>query len=1262
LLIDGGADWTKDTSVTLAVYDQGSGAAQMSFSTDNGTWSEWETYATSKSYTLSAGDGAKTVYVHLKDAAGNMSSMEISDTITLDTEAPIAPTLTAPDAPAQEVTVTIEYSPDTAVKEAQIDGNPSFTYTEPFTVSANGTVTAYATDAAGNTSSAQLSITNIDTTPPTGTIQVNDGADWTKELSVAITLDDQESGAAQMSFFTDNGTWSEWETYATSKPYTLSAGDGAKTVYVRLQDAAGNMSSMEISDTITLDTEAPVAPTLTASDAPAQEVTVTIEYPSDTAVKEAQVDGNPTFTYTEPFTVSANGTVTAYATDAAGNTSSAQLTITNIDTAPPTGTLLINDGADWTKELSVALTLDDQGNGAVQMSFSMDNTNWSDWETYATSRSYTLSAGDGAKTVYVRLKDAAGNMSSKEISDTITMDTEAPVAPTLIASDAPAQEVRITIGYSSDTAIKEAQFDGNSAFTYTEPFTVSANGTVTAYATDEAGNTSSAQLTITNIDTTPPTGTIQVNDGADWTKELSVALTLDDQESGAAQMSFSTNSGTWSDWETYATSKSYSLSAGDGVKTVYVRFKDAAGNESTTEISDTITLDTTVPTAPTLTATEAPAQEATVTIEYSLDTVIKEAQIDENATFTYTEPFTMSANGTVTAYATDAAGNTSSAQLTITNIDTTPPTGTIQVNNGADWTKEVSVALTLDDQGSGAAQMSFSTDNTNWSDWETFATSKSYTLLSGDGAKTVYIRIKDAAGNESTTEISDSITLDTTAPTAPTLTAPDAQAQEVTVTIEYSSDTATKEAQIDGNPLFAYTEPFTVSANGTVTAYATDEAGNTSSARLTITNIDTTPPTGTIQINNGADWTKEVSVALTLDDQGSGATQMSFSTYNTNWSDWETFATSKSYTLPTGDGSITVYARLQDAAGNMSTMEISDSITLDTTAPAAPTLTTSDAPAQEVTVTIEYSSDTVIKEAHIDENATFTYTEPFTVSANGTITAYATDEAGNTSSAQLTITNIDTTPPTGSIQINNGDEKTKVTTVTLTLDDQSSGAVQIGFSNDNATWSDWEPFSTAKSYILPTGDGTKAVYARLMDAAGNISSVSISDSITLDTVPPATIVSVVSNAEGNLLTILFDTAIHSDFTATGLSLKGTAATITDHYEITHDGRAITFHLSPAISETNEVTLQVADGTFQGVVGEEVEGNTFPVFTPNALANLKTEAAIGDPAFTVDDVVNAIGKHLNVVGDDDFDRYDAQFWLNLIESRIPTSQTPQKSQN
>ena len=45
------------------------------------TWSGWFAYSTSKTWTLSAGGGTKTVYVKYKDRAGNISAAA-SDKIT----------------------------------------------------------------------------------------------------------------------------------------------------------------------------------------------------------------------------------------------------------------------------------------------------------------------------------------------------------------------------------------------------------------------------------------------------------------------------------------------------------------------------------------------------------------------------------------------------------------------------------------------------------------------------------------------------------------------------------------------------------------------------------------------------------------------------------------------------------------------------------------------------------------------------------------------------------------------------------------------------------------------------------------------------------------------------------------------------------------------------------------------------------------------------------------------------------------------------
>ena len=96
---------------------------------------------------------------------------------------------------------------------------------------------------------------------------------------------------------------------------------------------------------------------------------------------------------------------------------------------------------------------------------------------------------------------------------------------------------------------------------------------------------------ITQTDTTPPVGTITIDEGAAVTTNTLVllALSASDTESDIAQMKFSNNNVDWSAAETYATSKSWMLSDGSGIKTVYVKFKDEPGNWSSS-YNDTIEL------------------------------------------------------------------------------------------------------------------------------------------------------------------------------------------------------------------------------------------------------------------------------------------------------------------------------------------------------------------------------------------------------------------------------------------------------------------------------------------------------------------------------------------------------------------------------------------------------------------------------------------------------------------------------------------------
>jgi hypothetical protein len=87
-------------------------------------------------------------------------------------------------------------------------------------------------------------------------------------------------------------------------------------------------------------------------------------------------------------------------------------------------------------------------------------------------------------------------------------------------------------------------------------------------------------------------GSVNINIGASYTNSTTVTLTISssDEVSGVSQMMVSESSSfAGASWETYATSKSFALSSGEGTKTVYVKFKDAAGNESSA-VSDSIIL------------------------------------------------------------------------------------------------------------------------------------------------------------------------------------------------------------------------------------------------------------------------------------------------------------------------------------------------------------------------------------------------------------------------------------------------------------------------------------------------------------------------------------------------------------------------------------------------------------------------------------------------------------------------------------------------
>jgi len=177
-------------------------------------------------------------------------------------------------------------------------------------------------------------------------------------------------------------------------------------------------------------------------------------------------------------------------------------------TSLKSGSVAINDGAAYTNTTSVLLALSatDLTYGIAEMRFSNDKLTWSEWETYATSKAWVLTTGDGTKEVTVQYKNNAGLVSS--YSDSIILDVTKPTAnagqdQTVNVGTA----VTFDAGASSDNfGIVNHEWDfgdetGGIGNTTTHAYAKSGTYTVTLTVKDAAGNTATDTMTVTAVST-----------------------------------------------------------------------------------------------------------------------------------------------------------------------------------------------------------------------------------------------------------------------------------------------------------------------------------------------------------------------------------------------------------------------------------------------------------------------------------------------------------------------------------------------------------------------------------------------------------------------------------------------------------------------------------------------------------------------------------------------------------------------------------------
>ncbi|BEH09276.1 hypothetical protein GSUET_08880 [Geobacter sulfurreducens subsp. ethanolicus] len=853
--------------------------------------------------------------------------------------------------------------------------------------------------------------------------------------------------------------------------------------------------------------------------------------------------------YNAPISIQSYTTLTFFGVSKLGRAETPQSHIFIMDTISPT-TEATPSGGLYNSSKSVALNCYDSGGGGCDKIYYT-----TDGSTPTTSSTIYSSALNISATTALKFfaKDKAGN--SEEVrSEAYTFDATPPTGSIAINAGAASTNslpVTLTLSAADANAVTNMQFswDGTTWYAWetyasTRSATIpdGADGTKTIYVKyrDSVGNVSAVYTDSIELDRITPTATITINGGAAVTNNTAATLNLTCSDtSGCSQMQFSNDNVTWSIAETYAAIKSWPLAPGAGIKTVYAKFKDNAGNW-TTALNDTIILDVTAPTgsiAINAGAASTNSLPVTLTLSAADATAVTNMQFSWDGTTWYGwEPYATTrsatipdgADGTKTIYVKyrDSAGNVSAVYTDSIVLDRAAPAATITISGGAAAINGTTLTLNLTcSDASGCSQMQFSNDNVTWSTAEIYAAIKSWSLTTGAGTKTVYAKFKDNAGNW-TTALNDTILFDPDSPSgAISINGGAGAINSTAATLNLTCNDASGCSQMqfsNDNVTWSAAETYAVikswsltTGAGTKTVYAKykDSAGNWSTAVSDTIILETTAPTGTVSINGGVVATNITAATLNLScSDANGCAQMQFSNDSTNWSTAETYTTTKSWTLAAGVGTKTVYAKYKDSAGNWSAA-VSDTIILETTAPTGTISINGGAVATNITAAtlnlgcsdangcaqMQFSNDST----NWSTAETYTTTKSWTLAAGvGTKTVYAKykDSAGNWSTAVSDTIILETTAPTGTISINGGATTTSTTSVTLNLTcSDATGCSQVQLSNDNMTWNPADAYTSTKSWILSAGVGTKNVYVKFKDNAGNWSNP-INDSILFETV------------------------------------------------------------------------------------------------------------------------------------------------------------------
>lgn len=1000
---------------------------------------------------------------------------------------------------------------DTLIIEAVGTGTARITVTASRRGYRDATTSFYV-DVNGKTISAPTVYMNY----PNGASYTN--GSWSNQ-NITFTLTGYSSGRTAYSYERPaGGSSSQWGNRRELANGTLTiSAEGQKDYYFFTRGSAGDSEATRVY-TVRIDKTKPVIDSasvqnntlsLRVSDALSGVANVVVLDSNNT--RYTPVYANGTYTFTPAATGNYRVVVTDYAGNSVTSNTYSMPGTTQPDTTPPVITIDSTTTAPQTWQrasFDVKFSVSDSGK---LKSVTADRGRL----TQQTDGSYILSLDEeGQNTYTITAEDESGNKQTAQI--TYYLDETNPEINYNVNKESKLVTVTVADRLSGINSVKvtesgaDVQLQNPSTNTYT--FTGTAGKTYTVSVMDGAGNTAQASVSIPQDTTTTPQppaqGTIALSkisvsdeSGIAQSKTISFQIEQNLQPGETLNVTVQKQGG----------AKLNAAATQSGNSTNYsVEVSENGTYEVTATISkDNVVLDTkkeSISVAgidnekPVISSVEQTQEEGGARISFkvtdanAVNVLFDEKTIAANADGSYSVTGIPAGDYTITA--TDAAGNTATQQVTVTEKQQAPtvtvPSNTVSSADG----QTATTTITVDPHGSSVsavepkesgAQVTRTAEN----QYQFTATANgSYTVevttadnLSASVALQVtgiqektneppVIQLGEQQLNAAMTEVTIPVTVSD----------PDGSAADVKLTA--SSGTLTGEGG-------SYT--FTATANGSYIFTAADKDGNQATANAyvekIIGNIAPAIRAGQPQVSSGT-----ATAAISADPNGGAAIT------SVTGSEGCTVAPQGdgSYLLTTSaNGTYTVTATNALGKTAQTTVTVSG---IDNTPPAIgePAVSYSD-DRKTATVSLSVTDEGGVASvtfAGIEMSASGGSYQA-SVSQNGSYTVVAVDQAGNQQSATVQVSGIDLTPP--SIQVmsaNNTWQKSQ--TVTFSVTDENSGVSTVQVTKDGAPVA----YTESSGYqFVAAANGTYVIAAT--DKAGNQSTQSVTITMVDATAPAA---------------------------------------------------------------------------------------------------------------------------------------------------------------